>query len=345
MRIGSLFSGIGGLDLGFEWEGFEVAWFCESNEFCQKILKKHWPGVPIYDDITTLEGKKCPKVEVLTGGFPCQDVSHAGRRAGIKEGTRSGLWFHYARLIDEIRPRYVVIENVPGLIGNGLDIVLDDLERIGYKTLQPILLEAATVGAPHKRERIFIVAYSDSTRQAPGWKDRRMGGKRKSTKKDLANSESVNVERGKQERHQRRKSKEEARGGSSDVADTRRDGRHEKRQGGRPPRLGRAKRTESKRGDKPSPAAECRGEDATDAERGLPQARSLAGCEEGADIGSEPGRGGWWQTEPDVGRVAARIPDRVDRLKGLGNAVVPQCAQVIAKAIKYIHYNLTGEVI
>lgn len=328
MRIGSLFSGIGGLDIGFEWEGFEVAWFCENNEFCRKILKKHWPGVPIYDDITKLDGKKCPKVDILTGGFPCQDISTAGKRAGIKEGTRSGLWFHYARVIGEVRPKYVIIENVPGLIGNGLDIVLDDLERLGYKTLQPILLEAATVGAPHKRERIFIVAHS----------------------------KNFNGKRAKSKRHRCRKSEKEIGGRSASVAysnSTRATSSRENRGMGRKRKPSKEDVANPKRGriqgerqdDEGKPNPDGSGEATANAERGLPQARSLFGCEEGADIGSEPGRGGWWQIEPSVGRVASRVPDRMDRLKALGNAVVPQCAQVIAKAIKYIHYQLTGEMI
>ena len=182
---------------------------------------------------------------MIIGGFPCQDVSSAGKREGIKEGNRSGLWFEFRRAVESLRPRYVLIENVSGLIsGGGLDIVLAGLGSIGYRALRPVLLEATSVGAPHPRERVFIVA----------WR-----------KEPLADPECDTVEGngagGKQE-----------------------------------PVMGQRTRTP---------------------ERGFETFR-------------EPG---WWTTEPPVGRVAHGVPARVDRLKGLGNAVVPQCAQVLGLAI------------
>jgi DNA (cytosine-5)-methyltransferase 1 len=158
LRIGSLFSGAGLCDLGFHQAGFRHVFFCEIDPFCRAVLARHWPGVPIYRDIRDLRGADLPATDILAGGFPCQDVSCSGKRAGIRQGTRSGLWHEYARLIREIRPRYAVIENVMGLLSLGIEAVLQDLAEVGYDAEWEVL-SAADVGAPHKRERVFIIAY------------------------------------------------------------------------------------------------------------------------------------------------------------------------------------------
>ena len=158
LKVGSLFSGAGLCDLGLSWAGMEHQWFCEIDPFCRAILARHWPGVSIYNDVTALRAEDLVPVDVLCGGFPCQDVSNAGKRAGIKQETRSGLWHEYARLIGEIRPRYVIIENVRGLLSCGIEIVLQDLADLGYDAEWEVL-PAAALGAPHHRERVFIVAY------------------------------------------------------------------------------------------------------------------------------------------------------------------------------------------
>lgn len=158
LTVGSLFSGAGLCDLGLTWAGFKHQWFCEIDPFCQAVLARHWPETAIYNDVSGLNGMELPPVDVLCGGFPCQDVSSAGTRAGIKQGTRSGLWYEYARLIGEIRPRYVIIENVRGLLSCGIEVVLQDLANIGYDAEWEVL-PAAALGAPHHRERVFIVAY------------------------------------------------------------------------------------------------------------------------------------------------------------------------------------------
>src|SRR5262245_18041782 len=120
MTFGSLFSGIGGIDVGLARAGWICRWQVENDPFCQKILAKHWPEVKRYRDITKLTGSELETVDLLAGGFPCQDLSQAGKRAGI-EGTRSGLWFEYARLVGQLRPRYVLIENVAGrLVYDGM---------------------------------------------------------------------------------------------------------------------------------------------------------------------------------------------------------------------------------
>lgn len=160
MKVGSLFAGIGGFDLGLERAGFQTAWFCEQDEFCQRVLAKHWPDVPCYPDIRELKGSDVEPVEILCGGFPCQDLSYAGRGAGI-EGERSGLWSEYARLVGELRPRYVLVENVPALLTRGLGRVLGDLAALGYDA-EWDCIPASAVGAPHRRDRIWIVAYPSS---------------------------------------------------------------------------------------------------------------------------------------------------------------------------------------
>ncbi len=164
LTVGSLFSGIGGIDLGLERTGeFKTIWFSEVDDYASAVLKKHWSNVPNYGDIKTIPWRKIRKPDVLCGGFPCQDVSIAGKGAGIKEGTRSGLWKEFAKAIRILRPRYALIENVPMLANRGLDIVLSDLAQIGYDAEWNII-SASSVGAPHKRERLFIITYPNRLR-------------------------------------------------------------------------------------------------------------------------------------------------------------------------------------
>jgi DNA (cytosine-5)-methyltransferase 1 len=157
MTFGSLFAGVGGIDLGLERAGMECRWQVEINPFCRRVLAKHWPNVPRYGDITQLDGSELERVDLIAGGFPCQDVSHAGRRVGI-EGKRSGLWFQFARLIRAVRPRYVLVENVTGLLDRGMGRVLGELAELGFDA-EWTVLSACRFGAPHPRERVFILAY------------------------------------------------------------------------------------------------------------------------------------------------------------------------------------------
>ena len=158
LTVGSLFSGIGGLDLGLERAGMEVRWQCEIDPYCREILGNRFQGVKVYGDIRELRGGDLPKTDVLCGGFPCQDLSIAnGFRKGL-DGERSGLFFEYARLIGELRPRYVIMENVPGLIDDGLDRVLGTLAGLGYDA-EWQTIQANWFGLPHIRKRVFIVAY------------------------------------------------------------------------------------------------------------------------------------------------------------------------------------------
>lgn len=156
-----LFSGIGGFSLGLHWAGMRTTAFCEIDPFARSVLRRHWPGVPVYHDIRTLSAARLRadgvgRPDVLCGGFPCQDISLAGRRAGIG-GVRSGLWAHMARLVLECRPRWVVVENVPGLRSRGADRVVRALEAAGY-TVWPFVVGAVHAGAPHRRSRVWLVA-------------------------------------------------------------------------------------------------------------------------------------------------------------------------------------------
>lgn len=162
MNVGSLFSGIGGIELGFERAGFKTEWFVEKDEYAQAVLRKNFPGTTIYGDITELDFSTVARVDILTGGFPCQDISTAGKRKGIT-GERSSLWKYYAKAISILRPKYAVIENVSALTLRGLDVVLSDIAKEGYDA-EWFDLRASDVGALHKRERIFIVAYPRSSR-------------------------------------------------------------------------------------------------------------------------------------------------------------------------------------
>jgi DNA (cytosine-5)-methyltransferase 1 len=182
MKIGSLFSGYGGLDIATaKVFNAEVVWHCEWEEAPSKVLESHWPGVPNYRDVSEVDFTKVEPVDILTGGFPCQDLSVAGKRAGLSDGTRSNLWFQFHRAIVELQPRYVIIENVRGLLSgkatseleletSGLDYrsdqptlramgaVAGSLAEVGYDCRWQVV-RASDVGAPHRRERVFILAY------------------------------------------------------------------------------------------------------------------------------------------------------------------------------------------
>lgn len=169
MRIGSLFSGIGGLELGLETalrdggHDVRVAWQCEADEWCRGVLAQHWPDAKRYNDIRDLRDPE--RVDVLCGGFPCQDLSYAGKGAGLA-GERSGLWREYARLVRKLRPRVVVVENVAALLARGVGDVLGDLAESGYDALWTCV-RASDVGAPHRRDRLFLVAWLADSGRVP----------------------------------------------------------------------------------------------------------------------------------------------------------------------------------
>ena len=284
MTFGELFAGIGGFSLGLERAGMTCKWQVEIDPYATAVLKKHWPEVPRHEDVRTFPPQGDWGVDVICGGFPCQDISVAGKGAGLA-GARSGLWYEFARIIGEIRPRYVVVENVAALLTRGMDAVLGTLSTLGYDAEWHVV-PASAVGAPHRRERVWIVAYAIGQRDA-------------------------------------------VRGDGSPCS-----------QGvaGRDCNAGRSQRDSGPR------CAEVAGQSAGD----VADAECLSGPQQQRDelragwqghVGEGGGHtrasqaDGWWVTEPDVGRVAHGVSSRVDRLRCLGNAVVPQVVEVIGRAI------------
>ena len=274
--FGSLFAGVGGFDLGLERAGMRCRWQVEIDPYARRVLERHWPDVPRWDDVRTFppdgdfpcttdtngrsagfsatsssgscgadgaesrcgNARESWRVDLICGGFPCQDISNAGRRAGI-DGERSGLWSEFARIVGLLRPRYVLLENVAALLGRGMGRVLGDLSTLGYDAEWDVI-PACAVGAPHIRERVWIVAHA----VRPGLAFR-----------------------------------------------------------------------------------PCLGGDAR---------QELAALERS---GREAG--GQWATEPGIRRVADRVPDRVDRLRCLGNSLLPQIAEFIGRRILESERSLT----
>jgi DNA (cytosine-5)-methyltransferase 1 len=289
MTFGSLFSGIGGIDLGLERAGMVCKWQVEIDEYCRKVLTKHWPNVPKYGDITKLTRDELEPVDLIAGGFPCQDLSCAGKRTGI-DGERSGLWREYARLIRKLRPRYVLIENVPGVLSNEpMRRVLGDLSALGFDA-EWQSLPASAFGAPHLRYRVFIFAHSEGDiRSASGHEG----------------PSSFN-------------------GGGKDISDHPQFG------------CGSGWARGSNSGCSREPEYTLQNMAHTDCsyEHGrlgnVQMGRFWGTGQIKADglIGRDE-----WGTEPGVGRVAHGVPSRLERLRGLGNAVVPQVAEWIGRRI------------
>ena len=284
MRILDLFSGIGGFSLGLERAGMETVAFCEFDKKAQLVLKKHWPKIPIYDDVGELNGEKLKHlypIDLICGGFPCQPFSVAGKRKG-KEDDRH-LWPEYFRLIQEIRPRWVIGENVSGLINMGLDQVLSDLESASY-SCQTLVIPACAVNAPHRRDRVWIIAHAESC------DDRKQDGQADTRGKDECGRETeVWLKPG---------------GSCEALAHTSGKG--------------------------------LQGNERIRSNEGQDRVRAKGADGTTPKCGNDGTGGGWWATEPSVGRVAHGVPKRVDRLKQLGNAVVPQIVEQIGRAIMEI---------
>ena len=287
MTHGSLFSGIGGFDLGFHWAGIKTVWSVEIDEYARKVFHKNFPDVKQYSDIHEVGAHNLEQVDIISGGFPCQDISVAGKRAGIT-GARSGLWFEMFRVCSELRPRYIVIENVANLLRLGLDRVLADLASIGFDA-EWACISARDVGARHLRKRIWIVAYPAS---------QGLEG-------------SINQEG-------------QIAGLREDVSDTKSE------------RCGQVQRECT---EKLLP----KNEDTQKFEGGCGNVSYAdqfnddnGGYGAGKVFGEEQTRlwqSEHWLVEPAICRVADGIPNRVDRLKCLGNAVVPQIPLILAKTI------------
>lgn len=162
LTVGSLFSGVGGIELGLEWAGHgPVAWQVEANEARREILDQHWPGVPRFDLVADVGRRQLAPVDIISAGFPCGDLSVAGKGAGI-DGPRSGQWRHASRIIGELQPEWVVVENVANAAKRWVDSVRNDLGQLGYASL-PVEMQARYVGLPHRRARVFLVAHAKRT--------------------------------------------------------------------------------------------------------------------------------------------------------------------------------------
>ena len=315
VTFGSLFAGIGGIDLGFERCGMECKWQVEINDYAQKVLAKHWPKVHRERDIRECSARNLDWVDVIAGGFPCQDISYAGLGAGL-DGERSGLFFEAIRLVRELQPRAVVLENVAALLTRGLDRVLGTLAEIGYDT-EWHCIPAAYVGAPHIRDRVFVLAYASGKRA--GHECRSLGGQERTVARTL------------QPKALRQRDGQIVPKGSDsvccNVSDTRcklRKSRASKRPRSDP---------QAKRGSAANDDKRCGEASACTNSEGLEKRQGQDAIGAGQDGRSKPGRSEWWAIEPDVGRVAYGIPARVDRLRGLGNAVVPQVAEFVGRMV------------
>jgi len=294
LKILDLFSGIGGFSYAAERlvGGYETVGFCEIDPFCQKVLKKHWPDVPIHEDVRKLANEADRYrglVDVVCGGYPCQGFSVAGARKGQEDDRY--LWPEMLRIIQAARPRFVIGENVAGHITLGLDTVLSDLAAEDY-TARAFVIPACAKDARHRRDRVWVVAHSNSNRQSDVPSDEKQrsrelvaytsGGKCKPRAKEQGSLREVSENRREYD-YSRRSGKAQVK----DAAHT--DYTRRKKQ--RRPKSTRTKQQTSQCGD-------------------------------------------WWQPEPDILRVAYGIPNRMDRIKSLGNSIVPQVVAEIFIAIK-----------
>ena len=330
VSLGSLFSGIGGLELGLEAAGLgPTQWQVELDDFCRKVLAKHWPEVS-RDVVDVREAGKqtLPFVRLICGGFPCQDVSAAGRGAGLA-GARSGLWWEFHRVITEIEPQFVVVENVASGKGRWLCAVRGSLHELGYDTAA-IQLSAENVGAPHRRARVFIVAaladdYREGKRQSGGPvldERRRARDCDSRARPSLEDTHCNTLRLGEQWFPEGRE------GGVRDEGDAIADDRCQElgdpNSSGREPRSG---------------LGGPRGSTAERASRGLDQpgmGRDIHGISEGLDRHQWPAGRGVYQHAFEPPRIAKprSIPQRAERVKALGNSVVPQCAMAVGRYLR-----------
>ena len=329
LKVLDLFSGIGGFSLGLERTGFfETVAFCEQDKYCQEVLQKHWKGVKIYDDIKKLEGKEIQdrhgRIDICTGGVPCQPFSVAGKQNGTNDDRY--LWPDMFRIIEQLEPTFVIIENVKGLIniqeGMVFETVCSDLESEGFE-VQAFVIPAAGVGAPHRRERVWIVGYSKYNGSLTTEIERR----------------NFEVNAWTQERED--KTSESERAGRSSNNEIMENSRRTLRQ-----RSSIREKNEN----------EIRKEDANMFKRSSSSSKSDVANTESKSSNSEHNRkesretseqeqiesrrsDSWslreanWSVEPDVGRVAHGVPGRAHRLRALGNSIVPKIAEEIGRAI------------
>ena len=324
MRHVDLCSGIGGFALGFEWAGLSYpVMFCDIEKWSRHIVSKHWPDVPIAKDVKELANDPdglIPECDILTAGYPCQPFSLAGERRGSEDDRH--IWPYILSIVQRKRPSWCVFENVYGHVSMGLDEVLSDLEGKSYAT-RPFIVPAAACDAPHRRDRVWIIARNVGNSQNNGckqWSD-------------------VKRERAKNKQEQRPSVWSEPSGSGEDVADTK--GLH-----------GNVSREHSKQGQRQKPQfgdsggsnnlADTSGQRLQGSKRLRENEKEVGERRESANGSasqrSNDGRrqANLWLPEPSVGRVVNGIPRRVDRLRGLGNAIVPQIAMRIGQTIKAV---------
>jgi len=317
-----LFSGIGGFALAAKWNGYRTVGFCDNEPYAQSVLKKHWPEVPCHKDIREVRGELYAGVTLLTGGFPCQPFSVAGKQRG-KDDNRY-LWPEMLRVIQEARPAWIIGENVAGIVNLALDQVCADLESQGYE-VEPIIVPACAVDAPHRRDRVWIVGHSKLNGLTAS---KTIGGL----------FDESEEQRGKIEEWE----SSGASCASSDVADSislSERSAHRSKEWGCV--RGRKDEDISQRNEV--------GSNTPDSSENVADTFSQRGCggnserEYAEDAGQssrdsrDNSRGvATWLAEPNVGRVANGIPNRSHRLKGLGNAIVPQVASEIIRCINKI---------
>lgn len=340
MKILDLFSGIGGFSLGLERAGMTTVAFCEIDAKARLVLKKHWPDVSVFEDITTLTKADIhDEIDIIAGGFPCQDISLAGKGAGLA-GARSGLWSEFHRLIAEIRPRYAVIENVSALRNRGLDTVLRSLAEIGYDA-EWHCIPASAVGAPHRRDRVWIVAYPASKQRDGSNNNAGIILGQQSFSKSGNGGGTRNVADPASQRRDGGRARAELAGRDEladcgqTLSDPASNGRIEGLTFGGGRNGGTGEGPEHRLGHDSQTLADCTRArlegHAGDGEVVGDEGPDGSTTETGLCGGEHPGW--WWAVEPDVGRVANGVPKRVDRLKQLGNAVVPQIPELIGRAI------------
>lgn len=329
MKHLDLFSGIGGFALGLQRTGgFKTVAFCDFDPKTHLVLKKNFPGVPIFNDVKTLKGEDVGTVDIVTGGFPCQDLSVAGKGAGLA-GERSGLWYEMHRIIKETKPKWVIAENVSALRSRGLDEVLWSLAQIGYDA-EWHCIPASAVGAPHRRDRIWIVAYPNGSMATNGGQCKDSQGEGDSREDEQGGGSAddwkgcVRGAGSNQEDALAHSNLHDGRSGSS-TQSHQRETRVE---------LGSSSAGFIERETQPPMAyTSCEGWEGRLHRWANAQRQGelgYFGCSSSMD-GQQAQD--WWTTEPSVGRVANGIPNRVDRLKQLGNALVPQIVTMIGTAI------------
>jgi len=337
--FGSLFAGIGGIDLGLERAGWACRWQVEIDPFCNRVLAKHWPDVPRYGDIRAIDWSGVERVDLLAGGFPCQPVSVAGKQ--LAQADERWLWPEFARAIRELRPRLVLVENVPGLLGahGGFGDVLGDLAALGYDA-EWDCIPAAAVGAPHLRYRVYVVAYA---RRGSGerWGDIGVLGSAPGTGEGQAPERRRRL-RGRSGTQDSPGSGREATGAErifpSADADTGRalantdNGRQPR---SRPEQPGDSRATQFS-GCGPLADAEQALPDSY--AQGRPDSQGSAGPPEPvrwtfAFTDDARCRSNFWEVEPGMGRLVDGLPGTMDRLRSLGNAVVPQVIEVIGRRL------------